>query len=118
MWSGTGFVFTTRYGTPIEPRNFDRSFTDRSEKAGVLRIRLHDTRHTCGSLLAALDTYPRIAMQILPHSKIAVTTGGYTHVPPEATRKVPRKLGRHLGRQDPGQSLYPTAVRQLKAPTR
>ncbi|WP_205587765.1 hypothetical protein [Streptomyces sp. 11-1-2] len=25
----------------------------------------------------------------------------YTHVPSEATRKAPRRLGKHLGKQDP-----------------
>jgi hypothetical protein len=25
-WGDNGLVFTTRYGTPIEPRNFNRSF--------------------------------------------------------------------------------------------
>ncbi|WP_063735442.1 site-specific integrase [Streptomyces sp. RTd22] len=100
LWTNSDFVFTTRYGTPIEPRNFNRSFADRSSKAGIRRIRLHDTRHTCGSLLAALDVHPRIAMQILRHSKIAVTMEIYTHVPSEATRKALRRLGKHLGKQD------------------
>lgn len=100
MWQDTDFVFTTRYGTPIEPRNFNRAFAARSAKAGVRRIRLHDTRHTCGSLLAALDVHPRIAMQILRHSKIAVTMEVYTHIPSEATRKALRKLGKHLGGPD------------------
>ncbi|MGW3246478.1 tyrosine-type recombinase/integrase [Streptomyces sp. NPDC001070] len=100
LWTASDFVFTTRYGTPIEPRNFNRSFEGRSAKAGVRRIRLHDTRHTCGSLLAALDVHPRIAMQILRHSKIAVTMEIYTHVPSEATRKALRRLGKHLDRQD------------------
>ncbi|MEU5020784.1 site-specific integrase [Streptomyces angustmyceticus] len=99
LWTDSGFVFTTRYGTPIEPRNFNREFTARSDKAGVRKIRLHDTRHTCGSLLAALDVHPRIAMQILRHSKIAVTMEIYTHVPSESTRKALRKLGKHLGNQ-------------------
>ncbi|MGW7618213.1 hypothetical protein ACWGLG_20685 [Streptomyces antimycoticus] len=54
----------------------------------------------CGSLLAALDVHPRIAMQILRHSKIAVTMEIYTHVPSEATRKALRRLGKHLGKQD------------------
>ncbi|MGW3572380.1 site-specific integrase [Streptomyces sp. NPDC000941] len=58
LWSDSDFVFTTRYGTPIEPRNFNREFTAQSAKAGVRGIRLHDTRHTCGSLLAALDVHP------------------------------------------------------------
>jgi integrase len=51
-----GLVFTTRWGTPIEPRNFNRSFHARYASAGVRRIRVHDTRHTCGSLLAGRDS--------------------------------------------------------------
>ncbi|MGI5352957.1 site-specific integrase [Streptomyces sp. CA-250714] len=97
LWTESDFVFTTRYGTPIEPRNFNRVFDARTVKAGVRKIRLHDTRHTCGSLLAALDVHPRIAMQILRHSKIAITMEVYTHVPSEETRKALRKLGKHLG---------------------
>jgi hypothetical protein len=31
----------------------------------------HSTRKTCGSLLAALKVHPRVAMQILGHSKVA-----------------------------------------------
>ncbi|WP_276621183.1 site-specific integrase [Streptomyces gilvus] len=101
LWTESDFVFTTRYGTPYEPRNFNRLFVARSARAGVRRIRLHDTRHTCGSLLAALDVHPRVAMQILRHSKIAVTMEVYTHVPSESTRRALRKLGKHLGKQDP-----------------
>ncbi|SCK39345.1 Phage integrase family protein [Streptomyces sp. WMMB 714] len=106
LWTDSGFVFTTRYGTPIEPRNFNRSFDARSAKAGVRKIRLHNTRHTCGSLLAALDVHPRVAMQILRHSKIATTMEVYTHVSSGSTRKALRKLGKHLGgsSSDQGQS--------------
>ncbi|MGW7349699.1 site-specific integrase [Streptomyces sp. NPDC054784] len=100
LWTVSDFVFTTRYGTPVEPRNFDREFDTRAVKAGVRKIRLHDTRHTCGSLLAALDVHPRVAMQILRHSKIAVTMEIYTHVPSENTRRALRKLGKHLGGQE------------------
>jgi integrase len=39
----------------------------------VPTITMHGTRKTCGSLLAALDVHPRVATQILRHSKIAVT---------------------------------------------
>jgi integrase len=96
LWAAHDFVFTTQTGSPVEPRNFNRSFTRRCELAGVRVIRLHDTRHTCGSLLAALDVHPRIAMQILRHSKIAVTMEIYTHVPSEATRRALKKLGKHI----------------------
>jgi integrase len=89
-------VFTTRYGAPIDPRNFVRSFKRRCIKAGVRSIRVHDTRHTCGSLLAALDVHPRVAMQILRHSKIAVTMEIYTHVPSELTMTALKKLAQSL----------------------
>ena len=58
---------------------------------------MHGTRKTCGSLLAALDTHPRVAMQILRHSKIAVTMEIYTAVLSAATRDALRKLGEWLG---------------------
>jgi integrase len=95
-WVNTGLVFTTRHGTPVEPRNFNRSFDRCIIKAEVPRITVHGTRKTCGSLLAALDVHPRVAMQILRHSKIAVTMEIYTEVPSAATRAALRKLGEWL----------------------
>ena len=85
-------MFTTRHGTPIEPRNLNRSFDRCIAAARVPRITVHGSRKTCASLLAALDVHPRVAMRIL-HSKIAVTMEIYTQAPSEATRDVLRKLG-------------------------
>jgi integrase len=96
-WVDTGLVFTTRHGTALEPRNFNRSFDRCILKARVPRITVHGTRKTCGSLLAALDVHPRVAMQILRHSKIAVTMEIYTEVPSAATRDALKKLGQWLG---------------------
>lgn len=91
-WRDTGLVFTTRYGTPIEPRNFDRSFNHRIEQAKVRRITVHGTRETCGTLPATLDVHSRIAMQILRHSKISVTMEIYTEATSEATRDALKRL--------------------------
>ena len=91
-WIDTGLVFTTRHGTPIEPRNFGRSFDRCIVAARVPRITVHGTRKTCASLLAALDVHPRVAMRILRHSKIAVTMEIYTEAPSNATRDALRKL--------------------------
>lgn len=57
---------------------------------------MHGTRKTCGSLLAALDVHPPYAMQILRHSKIAVTMEIYTEVPSAATRDALGKLAQWL----------------------
>jgi integrase len=91
-WIDTGLVFTTRHGTPIEPRNFNRSFERCIAAARVPRITVHGTRKTCASLLAALDVHPRVAMRILRHSKIALTMEIYTEAPSDATRDALRKL--------------------------
>ena len=95
-WQNTPLVFTTTLGTPYEPRNFARHFALRCEKADVRYIKVHDTRRTCGSLLAALDVHPRVVMQILRHSKIAITMEIYTEVPDARTREALRALGSQL----------------------
>ena len=59
-WIDTGLVFSTRYGTPIEPRNFNRSFDRCIVAARVPRIAVHGARKTCASLLAALDVHPAL----------------------------------------------------------
>jgi integrase len=95
-WTDSGLVITTCFGTPYEPRNFNRQFAARCRKAGVRYINPHVTRKTCGTLLAALEVHPRVAMRILRHSKIAVTMEIYTEVPDDVTRDALRRLGEQL----------------------
>ncbi|RKN29659.1 site-specific integrase [Micromonospora musae] len=44
-WQEHGLLFTTKIGTPIEPRNINRHLDQLCERAGVRRIRVHDLRH-------------------------------------------------------------------------
>ena len=92
-------VFTTRTGQPIEPRNFSRSFTRATRTAGLRQVRLHDARHGCASLLAAAGVPPRVVMEILGHSQIAVTMNVYAHVTQEAQREALHHMDRLLGRE-------------------
>ena len=94
---------TTSYGTPYEPRNFAL----RCSKAGARPIRVHDTRRTCASLLVALNVHPRVAMQILRHSQIAVTMDIYSEVPSDATQEALQRLGQSL---DGAASAAPAAA--------
>jgi integrase len=95
-WQGDKLVFTTRYGTPIEPRNFNRSWDVRCAKAGVRKITVHDGRRSCGTLLADLDVHPRVAMQILRHADFALTMEIYTLASSAATRDALERLGNSL----------------------
>jgi len=97
VWQDFGLVFTTRYGTPIEPRNFNRFWDRRCDAAGVRKITVHDARRTCGTLLADLDVHPRVAMRILRHAQFAITMEIYTEVSSQATRDALKRLGEALG---------------------
>ena len=52
LYRDQGLVFTTEVGTPINPSNLrKRSFAPLLQKAGLPRLRFHDLRHTCATLL-------------------------------------------------------------------
>ena len=89
-------MISTRYGLPVEPRNFHRDFKAGCTKAGVRPISVHSTRRTCASLLVALDVHPRVAMQVLRHSQIAITMNVYSEVSSAETRTALRRLGEQL----------------------
>lgn len=95
-WHDSGLVFTTSVGTAIDPRNFQRAFVARCQLAIVPVTTVDAARKACSSLLVALDVHPRVAMQILRHSQIAVTMGVYSKVTNESTKAAVRKLGDEL----------------------
>lgn len=95
-WQGGRWVFSTKWGTPIEPRNFNRSWDARCHKAGVRKITVHDGRRTCATLLVDLDVHPREVMQILRHAQIAVTMEIYAQASSKATRAALKRLGDSL----------------------
>jgi integrase len=79
-WREWGLVFTTRAGTPLEPRNTVRTFKALLKQAGLPDIRFHDLRHSCVSLLVAAGHHPRVVMETLGHSQIGITMEVYSHV--------------------------------------
>jgi integrase len=94
-------VFTGKYGTPIEPRTFNRAFTARCRIAEVRTITVHDARRTCATLLVDLGVHPRVVMQILCHAQFAVTMEIYAKATSPATTEALRRLGESLnGRPD------------------
>jgi integrase len=53
FWEDWGLVLTTRFGTPLSPRNDYRDFQRLVGAAGLRHVRLHDLRHTAASLMLA-----------------------------------------------------------------
>jgi integrase len=95
-WQGSKLFFTTKNGTPVEPRNFNRSWDVRCRRAGVRKITVHDARRTCATLLVDLDVHPRVIMQVLRHAEISVTMEIYSQASSDATRDALKRLGESL----------------------
>jgi integrase len=97
-WHDTGLVFTTRKGTPLEPRNQVRHFKALLKRAGLTESRFHDLRHTAASLLLAQGVHPRVVMEILGHSRISLTMDTYSHVMPSVMNEAAAKMDAILSR--------------------
>ena len=88
------FVFAKENGDPIQINNFgQRSFANLIESAGVKKIRFHDLRHTCATLLLAKGINPKIVQERLGHSDISMTLNRYSHVTPTMQDQAARLLG-------------------------
>lgn len=81
-WVDTGLVFTKEDGTPLDPDWVSKRFGKLSARAGLPKIRLHDTRHTWATLGLEAGVAPKVVSEILGHSSIAVTLDIYSHVSP------------------------------------
>ena len=79
LWHETGYIFTTTIGTPIDPQKTTMGIKDLCDQAGIRRIRFHDLRHTCATLLIETGVPLVTVQQLLRHSNITITANIYTH---------------------------------------
>lgn len=84
-WIDSGYLFASVTGAPLHKRNVSEAFYRLCDSAKVPRIRVHDARHTCGTLLHVQGADPFIIQKVLGHSQLT-TTRRYTHVPIEVTK--------------------------------
>jgi len=96
-YTDKGFVFAKDSGDPIQINNFgQRSFADLIRQAGVRKIRFHDLRHTCATLLLENGTNPKIVQERLGHTDISMTLNRYSHVTPTMQKSAAQLLGNAL----------------------
>jgi len=91
-WKETGFVFTSRIGTPLDDRRVLLEFTRLVKVAGLPKQRFHDLRHACISLLAAQGVPLKVISEIVGHSDIRLTQNVYQHVFQPAKRDAAAKM--------------------------
>ncbi len=83
LYEDDGLVFTSGVGTVINPTNLRRrSFAPLLRRAGLNRVRFHDLRHTCATLLLGRNVHPKYVQELLGHANIAITLDTYSHVVP------------------------------------
>lgn len=87
-----GYVLADELGRPYHPDTISDWFEDARRKAGLPRIRLHDTRHTAASLLLASGTPVKVVSDLLGHSSPTITLATYAHVLPGMAEEAGERL--------------------------
>jgi integrase len=82
-WVDSGLVFTTRIGTPIDPRKVKRRLDAIITNASLPHFRVHDLRHFCATLLFAQGAPLKVVSEMLGHAQIGITADIYTEVIPK-----------------------------------
>jgi len=77
-----GWMFTNGQGEPIHPHAISQTFERIARRAQVHVIRLHDVRHTHGTLLIAAGVPVKVVSERLGHAHPVFTIDTYQHVMP------------------------------------
>ena len=78
----TDWVFTNSAGKPVHPHSMSQTFERIVKRAEVPRIRLHDLRHTHGTLLIKAGAPVKVDSEQLGHGNPAFTIDTYQHALP------------------------------------
>jgi len=92
-WPHTDLVFPSEVGTPIQPRNFFRTFKQVLRKAGLPEtVTIHSLRHTYATLLLEAGEHPKVVQELLGHSSITMTLDLYSQVSPGLKERAVKTL--------------------------
>jgi integrase len=89
-------VFAKVDGTPLHPQYVSTTFERLSGQVEVPRIRLHDLRHTCATLLLEQGVALKIVSERLGHSSITITADAYQHATEQMQTDAAAGLGTAL----------------------
>lgn len=85
-------VFVFGGDKPLVSRTTDRYFEDTVKNAGVKKIRIHDLRHSCASLLISRGVSVVGVSRQLGHSSVQQTLNTYSHLMPDDKSKISAEL--------------------------
>ncbi|MEV0227999.1 site-specific integrase [Nonomuraea sp. NPDC050786] len=124
VWADAGWVFTTRYGTPIEPRNANRAWTALCDRVGIefrngKRVRIHDLRHTAATWLHGQGVDMKAIQGTLRHTQLSTTSEVYTHLTVEVQTKAAESMDGALALlSKPHPQRRPVSKRRFQFPAK
>lgn len=96
VWTDTGYVFTTEFGEPCDPRNALRALKVAATSAGLAGVGLHTLRHSAASMMLSAGVPLKVVSELLGHSGISITADVYGHVSPDVSRSAVEALSAAL----------------------
>ena len=86
------YIYVDEIGDRIKPNYITGQFPKLLEKQGFRRIRFHDLRHTCATLMQMNDIGLNYIKEYLGHSDISTTANTYSHLDLKAMQKPVDKM--------------------------
>lgn len=96
VYNNRHLVFATYTGNPVGRRIIIKHFNQIIEAAGVRKIRFHDLRHSCATLLISKGVPLKVVQERLRHADIRTTGNIYSHVLPRMQEEANEKMGKIL----------------------
>jgi integrase len=94
-------VFTTSLGTHLRIWPVWQAFHTASVRSGVRRIRFHDLRHACATLLLTAGEELAVISKVLGHADYGTTLKVYAHLDPKRAKAAAGRIDAALGRTLP-----------------
>ncbi|WP_236013224.1 site-specific integrase [Paenibacillus glycanilyticus] len=92
LYEDNDLVICTQLGSPLSPRNLNRSFYRLIEKAGVTKIRFHDLRHTHVVMLLKMRENNKRIAERMGWASVKMLDR-YSHVTPHTQKETADAFG-------------------------
>lgn len=97
QWRDRGLVFSSEFGTPVDPRNILRTIQIAATKAGMSDLGVHTLRHSAAVAWLEGGVHIKAVADLLGHSSIAITGDIYGHTSDDTARAAVEALSGALG---------------------
>ncbi len=109
-------VFTDANGQPRSAGSVYHQLERILRDAGLPRIRFHDLRHTCATLLLKARVDAKVVADLLGHASVAITLDIYAHVLPDMLRDAVAAITAALDSRPAGREIVAELLPHIVCP--